>query len=1046
MVGGGTKTAGRRAGALVTRHGWVAAVSIAVAAVLLACTEPPEVHSDSATLDAVLAEPPPRVVEARLAGMRWSRRRDPARADDAPSAAELEFEGKLGAILRGNAATPEAIHARGVARLLTGNGSEALPSLEHAVRLRSASARMWSDLSAARHAVAAALQDPSRLPAALAAADRALQLSPELPAAHFNRALILTRIGVRNEAMREWRAAMDAEQDPAWREEIRERLQALDVAPVPPLTTELEAALTRARAGDDSQLREVVRRRVEDVRMVSETVMLASWAEAAGRGADGAERLLADLRLIARLLAETNGDAFMADVVANIDAAHAPGRTTLAKACLAYRDARLHYRDHLAGSDAQLRGAAARFAAVDSPLRFVARYYAANATFDRNEVEDAREMLEELLQEIDPRRYRSLAAGATKQLGMYYGFRGMWSASLVHLDRARVMFDEAGERVNAAFTEAIVGEVNDRIGQFQKGWRHRSAALQVLSASEPSSRSLAVLVGSVHAEILREDYESALSLLTITREEADRVGDTVLTAEMLVRRARVLLAARGSGESRDSLVVARAAAEKIADPRTKRRVVADIDLVEGQTLLRTDPCRAVAVLTPSVELYEATGLGMLLPGAYLERGRAHLGCGNAAKALADYRRGLEEVERQRANVATDVRTTMFDVIPDLISETVDLLLTQNRERDAYEVVERARARTLIEALGVRTAEITPRVEQVAASLPTGGVLIEYVLLPRDVAVFCIRRSGMTAVRLKTDPSRLRAQIDELGVAIDTRKPLGSVQQLAAAVHAQLIGPLRPAIGQADVLYLVPDRFLYATPFAALFDRDQGQYLIEQHRLVIAPSGAFMLRRRPPANGGRVLIVSDPLNESAGAWLRAARHEADAIQRLYRGAKRIEGSTATIENFIAAARDSRLIHYAGHAGVDDAGGGFLPLARSHQSDGRLDAAAISRLSLRKTALVILSACATMRGTASRVEGMPSVSRAFLTAGVPVVLGMLWEIEDEAAARLLLAFHERLRGPATASDALRETQRAFIRSSDAAVSHPASWAAAELLGVD
>jgi CHAT domain-containing protein len=98
------------------------------------------------------------------------------------------------------------------------------------------------------------------------------------------------------------------------------------------------------------------------------------------------------------------------------------------------------------------------------------------------------------------------------------------------------------------------------------------------------------------------------------------------------------------------------------------------------------------------------------------------------------------------------------------------------------------------------------------------------------------------------------------------------------------------------------------------------------------------------------------------------------------------------------------------------------------------------------LVILSACATMRGTASRVEGMPSVSRGFLTAGAPLVLGMLWEIEDEAAARLLLAFHERLRKPATASEALRETQCAFIHSSDAAAGHPASWAAAELLGVD
>lgn len=1033
----------------MTRRKVRVAGSIAVAAVILmmTCNKPPEGRaSEGTTLDVLLAEPQSRTTEARLDGMHWARQQDQSGPDRLPSAAELEFEGKLGAILRGTAATPEAIHARGIARLLLGNGPDALPSLEQAALLRTSEARMWSDLSAARYAVAVASADPSRLPAALAAADRALQLSPASPSAHFNRALILTRMGIRNGAMREWRSAMNAEQDPGWRNEISGRLRALDVVPATSVANELGPALQRAQGGDDAPLREVVRRRTEDVRAVAESVMLAAWAEKAARGDVRSEQLLGDLRRIAQLLAETNGERLMVDVVASSDAMPVHYRNPLVKACLAYRDARLHYRDHLAGSDAELRTAAARLAAVGSPLRFVARYYAANATFDHNQVEDARRMLEELLGEIDSRRYRSLAAGATTELGLYYGFRGMWSTALIHLDRARAMFAGAGERVNAAFTEAIVGEVNDRIGQFQKGWLHRTEALTVLSSSGPNSRSLAVLVGAVHAEILRGDYESALSLLTVAQEEAGQVGDTVLTAEILMRRARVLLAARGSAASRDSLAAARAAAEKIADPRGKRRVVADIDLVEGQTLLQSDPCRAVAILTPSVELYEATGLRMDLPAAYLERGRANLGCGHSDAALQDFRRGLSEIERQRANVAMDVRTTMFDVIPNLISENVDLLLTQGRDRDAYGVVEGARARTLIEALDVAsTPKSTARIEQIAGALPKGGVLIEYALLPRDVAAFCIRPQGMTAVRLKADPNRLRRQIDELVVAIDMRKPLAEVQQLAGAIRAQLIEPLRSAIGDAEVLYIVPDRFLYATPFAALFDISRHQYLIEQYRVVITPSGAFVVRRPMTVHEGPALVVSDPVNPSAGAWLPAARREADTIERLYHGAKRIEGPAATIENFVAAARNSWLIHYAGHAGVDDAGGGFLPLAPSPESDGRFDAAAISHLSLRKTGLVILSACATMRGTASRVEGMPSVSRAFLTAGAPLVLGMLWEIEDDTAARLLLAFHERLRERATASEALRETQCAFIHS-DAAASHPASWAAAELLGVD
>jgi CHAT domain-containing protein len=159
-----------------------------------------------------------------------------------------------------------------------------------------------------------------------------------------------------------------------------------------------------------------------------------------------------------------------------------------------------------------------------------------------------------------------------------------------------------------------------------------------------------------------------------------------------------------------------------------------------------------------------------------------------------------------------------------------------------------------------------------------------------------------------------------------------------------------------------------------------------------------------------------------------------------------GREATLERFVAAAPRSALIHYAGHAQSDEIAGGFLPLAPSAGNDGRMDAAAISRLSLRRTNLVILSACATMRGNVAHVEGMPSISRAFLRAGVPAVVGMLWSIDDATAARLLVPFHRRLSKHATPSESLRAAQCALITSKDQQLQHPASWAAAELFGVD
>jgi CHAT domain-containing protein len=89
---------------------------------------------------------------------------------------------------------------------------------------------------------------------------------------------------------------------------------------------------------------------------------------------------------------------------------------------------------------------------------------------------------------------------------------------------------------------------------------------------------------------------------------------------------------------------------------------------------------------------------------------------------------------------------------------------------------------------------------------------------------------------------------------------------------------------------------------------------------------------------------------------------------------------------------------------------------------------------------------MRGNLAQVEGMPSISRAFLTAGVPAVVGMLWSVDDDLAARLLLPFHRDLRKHLMPAEALQAAQCALITSKDEQSRHPASWAAAELLGVD
>lgn len=1014
-----------------------------VSGVLTACRGREE--QSAATPWMRLAEAAPqsqRRIEARFSGgFRWA----PLRAAEKGELSDDEWQ------LEGAAAQflsdPAHQHAAGVARALLGSFADAVVRLERVCRAEPANAAAWNDLSAARYARAVDQDDPHRLPHALSDADRALRLSPSFPEAHFNRALILTRLGIRNEALHAWRRAREVERDPAWAAEIDKKIHALEQAVVLPLGPRLQVALQSADRGDPEPLRALVGEYPQEIRSTAERQMLTSWAEAVDRDdLAAAERTLAALQRIAEMLVTVNGDRLLSDIVQTIRTAPRNGRQRLAQAHLAYRDGRAHYANRGANSAEEIARAAQLFARERSPMEHVARYYSANAFFDSNRAEPSRAMLHRVLDSIDAARYPSLAAGAEKQLALYYGFRGMWTRSLGHLERSRALFSSRGERVNAAFVEAITGEAYDLLGDFERGWRHRIAALDVLTRSPPDQRSLPVLLGAVDAEIVRGDPESALSLLQVARKEASLIAKPDLTAETIRREARVLLVARGEEEAQRALLDARRAAAQIQNRGTRQGIEAELAVVEAAIVRRSDPERAVAIATPAIEFLRSHGFGILLPAAYLERGRAHRARGARDDARADLEEGLRAIERQRENVAVDLRTTLFDTQPELTGELVDLLLERKTDQPAaFAVVERARARTLVEALGVTETRGSFGLPPIIDALPRDAILIEYALLPNDVAAFCVGPSGLSVHRLGVKPAELHRAVSELRVLIESRSSLEEIKRAGAGLYASLFRPLEPLIGSAGTLYIGPDRFLNATPFPAL--HDSRQFLIEKHRLVLTPSGTFLRRR---AQLKRVmqpaLIIADPTSSAGGTRLDAARRAALELAGLYGAPPPLVGPDATIEKFELAAPDSALIHYAGHAHSDDTAGGFLPLAPSPGSDGRFDATAISRLPLRKTNLVVLSACATMRGDVSRVEGMPSLSRAFLHAGAPAVIGMLWEIDDEATARLLRPFHERVRRGMPPSQALREAQIEMLRSGPEEQRHPIAWAAAELLGVD
>jgi CHAT domain-containing protein len=123
---------------------------------------------------------------------------------------------------------------------------------------------------------------------------------------------------------------------------------------------------------------------------------------------------------------------------------------------------------------------------------------------------------------------------------------------------------------------------------------------------------------------------------------------------------------------------------------------------------------------------------------------------------------------------------------------------------------------------------------------------------------------------------------------------------------------------------------------------------------------------------------------------------------------------------------RVVHFATHALLNtrhpELSGIVLSLVdeRGRPQDGFLRLHDVFNLRLNAQ-LVVLSACQTALGTDVRGEGLIGLTRGFMHAGSSAVMASLWNIRDEATAKLMERFYDALlRKGLTPAAALRQAQ--------------------------
>lgn len=433
----------------------------------------------------------------------------------------------------------------------------------------------------------------------------------------------------------------------------------------------------------------------------------------------------------------------------------------------------------------------------------------------------------------------------------------------------------------------------------------------------------------------------------------------------------------------------------------------------------------------------------------LHRGAVEEAQGRGNDAEQSYRKAAEIVEATRDELGfEEFKTTLLDARRRPFEALFRLQAQTGRLREALETVERATARSFLDALirdtSTRSKDRTEdrsalaaadRAEALKSLLPVLSESPTAALQPvrsilealggRHALVFFEAEGRFWRLvaersRLALDPlAAPAAEVDDL---VEAYLEAPDARYVAESLGGLLLSPgSLPVPGQS--IYVVPDGVLGRIPVAAL--RPGGRYVVEDHPVVYLPSLSALAATAGPggAAAGPPVVLGDPRGD-----LEAASLEAREVAALLHTAPRT-GSAASKAALEEAAR-ATVLHLASHTGIGPRGPWLV------MADGEVDVAFLLDRRIRPR-LAVLATCASAARRGREMWG--SLAAGFLAAGSPAVLASLHSVEDETARRMVLRFYaeEPLRDPALA---LARAQRAAI----AAGEPPSSWAWFVLLG--
>jgi CHAT domain-containing protein len=708
-----------------------------------------------------------------------------------------------------------------------------------------------------------------------------------------------------------------------------------------------------------------------------------------------------------------------------------------------------------------------------NPLHFAARYYVAlsnELTFD-----EATSVLDPALPHLKP-EYRELASRIHTWRANLMEFDDRYLEAYADYDRALAFAKGEHTAIARVFGRRSANYVF--IGNPEAAFREAHRAVSLLpdvtdmntrnnayGAAAMAARQLGYALVALHYQNAAvEDAQRSIAAATadeLAGAKMELVGALRARAEIHVELGRNDYAAV-------DLEQAAGLAEAVDKPEYRDLFQMRILEVKAQTLLKTDPAKAVKVFSEAIQRaakQDSTYRAML----HFKRAAARRSAGDV-QADDDLAKAMEILRKEvRRSIAKDPRVASMPLwdpyfvrfrqtYHDLIESRIDA----GDVEGSFVAAELARAFEPMQILlqsrsappGFRPIENVAELRAARDKLPEDAVILQYLVRPERTFTWVVTREQVIVV----SQSATRAQVEGWAARVAADVKSGRAEHMMTVMRAAYAGlfraPLKEAGPSKTRIVIVPDEPMLGIPFNGLAGTGDEGYLIE--RASIATSGStslylYALARDQQFSKDRnpsVLLVGNPAFHSP--MFRPVPNAGEEVEELardyYSGAKLLIGPEATVRSLLANAGDAGIIHFAGHSVANPQlpWQSFLLFAPYGKESGELSAETLMKELpvLKHTRLVVLSACSTAGGASVGPQGLAPLVRPLIGATVPAVVGTLWDVHDASTKQLLVSFHCHYRHGDDVAVALRNAQLERLRESDN--DHAMNWAAFQVVG--